>query len=150
MEQAAAHHQLLGRLLDVQDAATGGHPLRVAVGDQAAATVGVLVPEHAVDDVRHGLKAAVRMPGRALRLAWRVVDLAHLVHMNEGVERLQVNARERAADREALALERRWRGRDRQHLAVAAHCLVRLADPGQQQDVLDCHGWHGVLLCALV
>ena len=39
------HDQLLGRRLDVQDAAARGHPLGVAVGDQAAAAVGVLVPE---------------------------------------------------------------------------------------------------------
>ena len=120
VEQPAADHQLLGRLLDVQDAAAGGHPLGVAVGDQAAAAVGVLVPERPVDDVGHGLEPAVRVPGRALRLTGRVVHLAHLVHVNERVQRPQVDAGECAADRETLALEkpegavvtaRTWRSR---------------------------------------
>jgi hypothetical protein len=46
-----------------------GHPLGVAVGDEAAAAVGVLVPEDAVDHVGDGLEAAVRVPGGALGLA---------------------------------------------------------------------------------
>ena len=70
-----------------------------------AAAVGVLVLEGAVHDVRDGLEAAVRVPRRALGLARRVLDLAHLVHVDERVELGQVDAGERAADREALALE---------------------------------------------
>ena len=136
MEQAAAHDQVLGRLLDVQDAAARGHPLGVAVGDQAAAAVGVLVPERAVDHVGDGLEPAVRVPGGAARLAWGVVDLAHLVHVDERVKGPQVNAREGAADRESLALEARRRGRDREHRPLLGRRLVRLGDPGQKQDVL--------------
>ena len=64
----------------------GRHPLGVAVGDQAAAAVGVLVLERAVDHVGDGLEAAVRVPRRALRLARRVLHLAHLVHVDERVE----------------------------------------------------------------
>ena len=86
VEQAAAGDQLLRRGLDVQDPAAGGHPLGVAVGDRAAATEGVLVVEDAVDDVGDGLEAAVRVPRRALGLTRRVVDLAHLVHVDERVE----------------------------------------------------------------
>jgi hypothetical protein len=44
------------------------------------------VLERAVDDVGDGLEAAVRVPRRALGLAGRVVDLAHLVHVDERVE----------------------------------------------------------------
>ena len=69
------------------------------------------VLEDAVEHVGHGLEAAVRVPGRALRLARRVLDLAHLVEVDERVEVLEVGARERAADGETLALEaRRGRG----------------------------------------
>ena len=45
------------------------HPLGVAVGDEAAAAVGVLVLEDAVDHVGDGLEAAVGVPGRPLGLA---------------------------------------------------------------------------------
>jgi hypothetical protein len=41
------------------------HPLRVAVTDRSATTVAVLVDEGSVDQVRHGLEAAVRMPRKA-------------------------------------------------------------------------------------
>ena len=105
MEQAAADHELLGRRLDVQDAAAGGHPLGGAVGDEPAATVGVLVLERAVDHVGDGLEAAVRVPVGAARLAGPVVDLAHLVHVDERVEVGQVDAGEGPPDGEALALE---------------------------------------------
>ena len=83
---AAADDELLGRRLDVQDARAGGHPLRGAVRDEAAAAVGVLVLERPVDDVGDGLEAAVRVPVGALGLVRGVVDLAHLVHVDERVE----------------------------------------------------------------
>ena len=105
VEQPAADDQLLGRRLDVEDAAAGGHPLGGAVGDDAAAAVGVLVLEGAVDHVGDGLEAAVGVPVGAPGLARRVVDLAHLVHVDERVEVGQVDAGEGPADREALALE---------------------------------------------
>jgi len=104
VEQAAADHEFLRRRLDVQDAAARGHPLGVAVGDQPAAAVGVLVTEGAVDDVGDGLEPAVRVPRGALGLAGAVVDLAHLVHVHERVEPVQVHPGERAPDREPLAL----------------------------------------------
>src|SRR3954447_18994874 len=85
----------------------GSHPLGVAVADRAAAPVGVGVLEGAVDDVGDGLEAAVRVPGSALRLARRVLDLAHLVHVDERVQVAQVHPGEGAANREALALESR-------------------------------------------
>jgi hypothetical protein len=100
VEQAAADHELLRRRLDVQDAAAGGHPLGVAVGDQPAAAVGVLVLERAVDDVGDGLEPAVRVPRGALGLTRAVVDLAHLVHVHERVEPGQVHPGEGAPDRE--------------------------------------------------
>ena len=43
----------------------------------------------------------MRMPRRALRLTRCVVDLAHLVHVNEGVEAARVDTRERPIDRES-------------------------------------------------
>ena len=102
VEQPAARHEPLRRLLDVEDPGAGCHPLGVAVGDRPAATVRVLVLERAVHHVGDRLEPAVRVPGRALRLARRVVDLAHLVHVDERVEIGEVDMREGAANREAL------------------------------------------------
>ena len=117
VEQPAARHQPLRWLLDVEDPGAGRHPLGVAVRDDAASAVRVLVLERAVDHVRHGLEPPVRVPGRALRLARRVLHLAHLVQMDERVELCQVDAVERAADREPLALQP---GRGRGHRAHPA------------------------------
>ena len=63
--------------------------------------------ERAVDDVGDGLEAAVRVPRRALGLAGRVLDLAHLIHVDERVEVGEVDAGERAAHREPFAFEAR-------------------------------------------
>jgi CheY-like chemotaxis protein len=144
VEQPAAHHEFLGRLLDVQDAAAGGHPLGVAVGDQAAAAVGVLVPEDAVDDVRDGLEPAVRVPRRALGLARRVLHLAHLVHVNKGIQLLQVHAGEGAADGEALTLESARRGGHRHDRPLRRGGGVGLGDAGQDQNVRGGHRWHDI------
>ena len=58
-------------------------------------------------------KPAVRVPVGAAGLARRVVDLAHLVHVDERVEVGQVDPGEGPAHREALALEALRRGGDR-------------------------------------
>jgi signal transduction histidine kinase/CheY-like chemotaxis protein len=144
VEQPAAHHQFLGGLLDVQDPAARGHPLGVAVGDQAAAAVGVLVAEHAVDDVRDGLEPAVRVPRRALGLTRRVLHLAHLVHVDERVQLPQLHAGERPADRETLTLEPGRRGGHRHDRPLSRDGGVGLGDAGQHQNVLNGHRWHDI------
>jgi Kef-type K+ transport system membrane component KefB len=145
VEQAAADHELLRRRLDVQQPGTRGHPLGVAVGDQPAAAVGVLVPERAVDDVGDGLEPAVRVPRGALGLTGTVVDLAHLVHVDERIEPRQVHAGEGAPDREALAFEAARGGGDRDDRPLGlGH--VRLRHPGQYEDVVNGDCWHGFLL----
>ena len=105
MEQPAAGHQPLRRALDVQNPAAGGHPLRVAIGNDAAATVGVLVLERPVDHVGDGFESAVRMPRGALRLARGVLDLAHLVQVNERIELIHRHTGERATNGKTLAFE---------------------------------------------
>jgi hypothetical protein len=101
---------MLRRPLNVQDAAPGGHPLGIAVGDDAAATVGVGVLEDAIDDVGDGLEPAVRVPGGTFGLARGVLDLTHLIHVDERVEIAQIHPSESAPDGEALTLVPGWRG----------------------------------------
>ena len=84
----------------------GRHPLRRAVRDQAAAARRVLVLEGAVDDVRHRLEAAVRVPRRALRLArarTRPRPCGRAAGTGPRASRSQ--PRERPPDDEPLALE---------------------------------------------
>ena len=68
--------------------------------------------ERALDHVGDGLETAVGMPRRALGLAGSVVDLTHLVHVDERVEVGLGDAGEGAANGEALALESSRRGGD--------------------------------------
>ena len=112
VEEAALRDERVRRALDVLDAGAGRHPLRRAVGDEAAAAGGVLVLEGAIDDVGHGLEAAVRVPGRALRLAGRVFDGADVVEEQERIGQRQFVRREGTADDEALALLLRVGGDD--------------------------------------
>ena len=85
--------------------------------------------------------------GRALGLAGRVLDLAHLVHVDERVEVGQVDARERAPDREPLAFEAGPRDRQPADRALAGDGRIRLRDPGQDGDVVDGDGGHGLARC---
>ena len=137
VEQAAAGDEPLRRLLDVEDAGAGRHPLGVAVRDRAAAAVRVLVLERAVHHVGHGLEAAVRVPRRALRLARRVVDLAHLVHVDERVEVGEVDVGEGAADREALPFQAAPGDRQALDGPLAGDGRIGVRDAGQDGDVVD-------------
>ncbi len=113
VQQAAFAQHLLGRHLGVHEAGARGHPLRVAAADHAAPAVGVAVLHLAVEQVGDGLEAAVRVVGRAQRLAGQVVDRPHLVEHEERVGAPQVErAGERTAHGEARTLERGDRGRD--------------------------------------
>ena len=69
VRQAAVAQHLLGRHLGVHETGARGHPLRVAAADHTAAAVGIAVLDLAVDQVGDGLETAVRMIGRAQRLA---------------------------------------------------------------------------------
>jgi hypothetical protein len=85
VEQTAAVEQILCGHLGVHDPGSGGHPLGRAVGDDTAAAVRVEVSQPAVEHVRDGLEPAVRMVGRPLRFARRVLDRPHVVEQQERV-----------------------------------------------------------------
>ncbi len=155
VEQPARGHEPIRRFLDVEDPGTGRHPLRVAVGDHAPAAVRVAVLEHAVQHVGHRLEPAVRMPRRPLRLAGRVLDLAHLVQVDERVEVLQRSPGECAADGEALALETARGGGQGADRPLPGGHRVRGGDAGEDGDVVDGDGRHGgpcvaVVACATI
>ena len=134
MEDAAAFHQFGRRGLDVQDARAGRHPLRRAVGDQAATAVGILVRELAVDHVGDRFEAAVRVPIGAPGLARLVLHLTHLVHVHERVQGGGADPGERPDDREPLALVAARAGGDRSDRALGVGGTGR-AHPRQCQRV---------------
>src|SRR5580765_189480 len=80
---------LARRLLGMNDTGAGSHPLHVAWLEHALVASGVLVLELALEHVGDGLEAAVRMVGRAHGLARGVIDRAHLVEQQEGVDQVQ-------------------------------------------------------------
>ena len=143
MEQATTPDECLRRLLDVQDPGAGRHPLRIAVGDDASAAVRIAVLERAVDHVRDGLEPTVRMPGRALGFARGIVDLAHLVEMDEGIQVRQFDPGERPPNRETLALEPARRRGDALDRPLRGDGRIRRGDPWQDGDVFDDDGGHG-------
>jgi hypothetical protein len=121
------------------------HPLRVAVGDEPAAPVGVPMLEDAIDHVGHGFEAPVRVPRSALGLTRRIVHLTHLIHVDEWIESTEIHSRERPAHWEALALEAGRRGRHRDHLTVDRGGIW-LWDPWQGHGV-GADGWHVAPRC---
>ena len=85
----------------------------------------------------------MRVPGCALWLAGRVLHLAHLVQVDERVQLGEIDPRERAPDRETLALEAARGARDAAHRPLAGHDRVRFRDSRQDGDVVDGDGRHG-------
>src|SRR5438094_375907 len=74
VEQSTAGNQPLRGPLDMQNPGTSGHPLRITVGNDPTAAVGIAVLESTIDHVGDGLEAAVRVPRGALWLARSVFD----------------------------------------------------------------------------
>ncbi len=112
MKESTGINECIGRSFDVQDAPARRHPLSGTVLNDPTTTDGVLVQKRAFDHVGDGLKASVRMPRCALGLAGSVIDFAHLVHVNEGVELRQVDAGEGSPNGKTLALNTPRGGRD--------------------------------------
>lgn len=100
----------------MHDAASGRHPLHVAGSEPAAVAGGIRVLHLAVEDIGHGLEAAMWMVGRADCFAWRIVDRSHLVEQHERVRLTQARAGQRAARNEAGALALTMRGDELRYL----------------------------------
>src|SRR5438132_7794537 len=91
----------------------------------------------AVDHVRDGLEAAVRMPGGAFRFAWAVFDLAHLVHVNERIEVTLIEPIERAAHGKALALDALRGGGNGEQGTLERPDRTDVRNEGESQNVID-------------
>jgi hypothetical protein len=87
---------------------------------------------------------SMRMPGRALGLTGGVLHLAHLVEVDERVEVVEGDARERATDREPLPFESVRGDRHAAHGAMARDRRIRFGDPRQDGDVVDGQCGHGL------
>src|SRR6266849_827798 len=96
----------------MHDAGTRGHPLHVARAKHAAMAGRVLVLELALQHVSDGLEAAMRVIGRADRLAWAVIGRPHLVDKEEGIDCVQSRGRHWPAHDEACAFALTVRGDD--------------------------------------
>ena len=104
----------------------------------------ILVGEPAVDHVGHGFESAVGVPAGPTRFAGLVFDLAHLVHVDKGVEIGLGDACEGSDDRETLTLIPTRSGGHRPDGSLG----VRgdgAGDAGQGQGI-GCDGGHDVLL----
>src|ERR1700737_5631785 len=142
MEKTAARDQRLGRAFNMKDPRARGHPLFGAVGDTAASPGGVLMLKRAIDHVGDGLEAAMRVPRGPLRLTRTVLHLAHLVHVNEGVEVALIEPVKGAPNREALTFDAPGGRRDGKHGTLDGGGTVGVCDSGQRQDVMDGYRGH--------
>src|SRR5438132_12501092 len=84
------------------------------------------------------------VPGRAFWLARRVLDLAHLVQVAEGVEQAQVDSGKGAPHREALTHVTVGSCRDRDHSALDRR-RVWLRDSWEAEDVVARDSRHAVV-----
>src|ERR1700733_1841488 len=96
----------------------------------------------AVDYVGDGLKAAMRMPGRALRLSWPVVHRAHLVHVHERVEFVHVDAGKGASNRKAVSLDASRRGGQRVQRTFDRGSGGRAGDAREHKKIGNRDCWH--------
>ena len=97
VHMTALDHQFLAGQLVMEDAGSGGHPLGVAIVDDATPAVGVVMNERAVHEVRDGLETAVRMPRRALGFVGFIRG-DHVVEQEERVGLRHRGDRERSPD----------------------------------------------------
>ena len=112
----------------MQDSVTGGHVLRSTGLNDSTATIGVLVQELPVDQIRESLKAAVWVPGCSLGFTGCVFNFTHLVHVNKWIKVALLDHGECAAHRKALTFMALGRGRDfldRAGLGIKCHLKTR-------------------------
>ena len=95
----------------LDDARASGHPLHVTRVQRTGMTRRILVTELAFERVRDRFEAAMRMVGRALGLARRVIDRSHFVEQQERIEVHQQTCRKRTVDDKAAAFSRANRGK---------------------------------------
>ena len=86
------------------------------------------------------------MPRRALRLTRGVLDLTHLVEMDERVEQGQIDTGEGPPDRESFAFVALGCGGRRTYGAFDGFDEASLATQGRGRTVARGHGWHGFFL----
>jgi len=98
---------LVRRHLGVNYAGAGRHPLHVSGTDAAPIALRVLVLDGPVEYVGHGLEAAMRMVGSALRLARTVRHRSHPVQKQKRIEVIETSRGEGASDDHPLAFELR-------------------------------------------
>src|SRR5690606_33912608 len=104
LEAAHAALLLLGHLR-MHQAAAGGHPLHAAGDQQALVAAVVLVAHAAVEHVRHGLEAAMRMAGETGDVVFGLVG-AELVEQQERIELRQRRAADDAGELDPGAVRR--------------------------------------------
>lgn len=114
---APEHPFLLLGHLAVHEAASRGHPLDAAAGDQAVAAAAVAVPHPALEHDRDRLEAAVRMIGEAPDVGVRLVGV-QLVEEEEGVEVIERALPDHARERDARPVLRGQAWENGQHLAA--------------------------------
>ena len=93
------------RHLRMNDAVTGGHPLRAARAEMAVVAEAVAMLHRAVDHVRHGLESAVRMRRESRRRSRPGMSEWNLVEQEERIEHGQRARSERAVELDARAFE---------------------------------------------
>ena len=91
----------------MNDAVTGGHPLRAAWAETAVVAEAVAMLHRAVDHVRHGFETTVRMRGKAGDVVTRNVRM-NLIEQEKGIEHGQGARSERAVELDARALRVGW------------------------------------------
>src|SRR5688572_25511231 len=98
--------------------------------------------EGPVDHVGHRLEASVRMPRGAFGLSRGILDLAHLVEMDEWIELVEGHAGERSPNRKSLAFQSILGGRNRPDRSLV---LAPVGDHHwERQDIRNSYSrhWH--------
>ena len=96
----------------MQDTRSGSHPLSRTIFNDATTTNRVLVQEGAFHHVGHCFESTVWVPRGSFGLTGTIVNLTHLIHVDEGVEVGDIDSREGSSDWKAFALETAWCGSD--------------------------------------
>ena len=141
VEETTRINECIWWTFDVQDARTGGHPLRGTVGDHSTATDGVLVEKGPLHHVGNGFEAAVRVPRSPLGFARTVVHLAHLIQVDEGVEIGELDAVKGPTNRKTLTFHPTGCGGDLHDTTRAVAGTYR-DDTGEFERVSNGDGRH--------
>ena len=124
----------------MQNSGARGHPLGIAIGNRAAATVIIFMIKDAINYVCNCFKAAMWMPWRSLWFTRCIFHFTHLIEVDEWIKQCDINTSKCSTNWETFTFKTLRRSGYADYAARAGIGLRNY--PRQHGNVRNGYCWH--------